>query len=88
MVDGKLKMFMFLFFYHLFICKLWPLSTFNFDGTNLLLVGAFLVVLLVLQGCFDGHKNKELRNKEVLPEGQKGEKFGKFVKKISDVWCS
>ncbi len=25
--------------------------------------GAFLVVMLVLWGCFDGHKNKELKNK-------------------------
>jgi hypothetical protein len=38
-VDGKLKTFMFLFFSHLFVCKLWPLSAFNFDNTCLILVG-------------------------------------------------
>ncbi len=39
MVDGKLKMFMFLFFFHLFVCRLWPLFVFNFDNVCLLLVG-------------------------------------------------
>jgi hypothetical protein len=51
-------------------------------------LGAFLVVVVVLRGCFDGCKNKELKNKEALFEGQKEEKFKKVVKKISDVWCS
>ncbi len=27
-------------------------------------LGAFLVVMLVLQICFDGHRNKELKNKK------------------------
>ncbi len=48
-------------------------------------LGAFLVVVLVLRGYFDGCENKELKNKEVLFEGQKGEKFRKSVKKISYV---
>ncbi len=46
-------------------------------------LGAFLVVMLVLQGCFDGHKNKE-----ALFECQKGKKLRKSMKKINDVWCS
>jgi hypothetical protein len=36
---GKLKTFMFIYFFHLFVCKLWSLFAFNFDNTYLLLVG-------------------------------------------------
>jgi hypothetical protein len=38
-VDGKLKMFMFLFFSHLSVCRLWSLFVFNFNDICLLLVG-------------------------------------------------
>jgi hypothetical protein len=52
-------------------------------------LGAFLVVFLVLRGCFDGCRNKGVEEyKEVLFEGQRRGKLGKFMKKISDVWCS
>jgi hypothetical protein len=54
---------MFLFFSHLFVCKLWPLSTFNFDNACLLLVGCISSGATSLQRCFDGRRNKELMNK-------------------------
>ncbi len=65
MVDGKLKTFMFLFIPHLFICMLWPLSTFNFDHTCLLLVGCIFGgdASFANMLCFDGRMNKELKNK-------------------------
>jgi hypothetical protein len=52
-------------------------------------LGAFLVVVLVLQGCFDGCRNKELKNKRRhCMKAKKREKLKKYVKKISDVWCN
>jgi hypothetical protein len=51
-------------------------------------LGAFLVVVLVLQGFFHGHRNKELKNKRRrCLKAKKRKKLRKYVKKISDVWC-
>jgi hypothetical protein len=42
--------------------------------------------MLVLRGCFDGPRNKELKNKNRhCLKAMKKEKLGKSVKKLSDV---
>ncbi len=48
-------------------------------------LGAFLVVMLVLQICFDGHKNKELKIKGGITWRPKGKEAWEIYEE--DKWC-